>query len=253
MDGKTQIYSIFWLGTVTMLMLVLCLILLAIFYQNNINKMKVREGAEVLRARLEGETKERKRIAADLHDGVSNDLTAIKAFLLTLVKTEDFERRLEIYKELKNGIENVVENTRRISYTLMPPLIESQGLAAAISDNFERLTKSTGRNFTLSSTSNPDVGASIAYEIFRVVQEFATNILKHSDARFCKLEIFETASEYKIEIVDDGTPYSFEELLVVSNGAGLKNIHSRLKAIGADFHQIAEQAGNRFLISMPKE
>jgi signal transduction histidine kinase len=250
METIKAIDSAYWLGTAVMLTFAFGLIFLSLFYNNYVIKIKKMETELLLKASLESEKKERERIAADLHDSVSSDLSAIRNFLAVILKTEEDENRKAIFNELKLGVENSIENTRLISYKLSPPLLDNYGLVVALEDYFSNLTKKTNCNFSIQC--NGDFVSLIeheAYELFRVVQEFTTNMLKYGNITTCLVVFY---LNY-IEVIDDGVSYNFEKKLASSEGTGLKNINSRLKVIEAFLSQREVLQGNHFVISIGKK
>lgn len=213
--------------------------------------MKQQEAELLLKASLESEKKERERISADLHDSVSNDLSAIRNFLAVILKTEKEEDRKSIFKELKLGVEQSIENTRLISYKLAPPLLDKFGLVVALEDCFVNLTKKTNCNFSLQCKNDfVRLTTHEAYELFRVVQEFTNNMLKYGSITSCSLVLYIKDNVGYIEVIDDGVSYDFEKQLATSEGTGIKNINSRLKVIGAVLVQQKTLNGNHFVISL---
>lgn len=251
MERTTEINSVFWIGTFVMLFLAFGLISLVLFYQNYFSKMKRKEAEQLLRVSLDSEKNERKRIAADLHDSVAADLSAIKNYLVLLQKTNDI-KDIAGFGEIKESVDNALENTRLISYKLMPPLLETFGLVAAVQDSFERLNHKTAIPFILRSEKAPSLSTNVSYELFRIIQEFTTNMIKYGKVSVCHVNISESDSSIFIEIRDDGKKYNFMESLKASKGSGLQNINSRLKVINADLAQQETVEGNHFIITLKK-
>jgi signal transduction histidine kinase len=233
-----------------MLFLAFGLIFLVLFYQNYFAKMKRREAEQLLLVSLESEKNERQRIAADLHDSVSGDLVAIRNYLAIMKKSNAREMEASVIDELREGIENALENTRQVSYKLMPPLLNSFGLAAALIDYYDRLTQKTAIPFTVESDEKTELKPEIAYELFRVIQEFSTNMLKYGEISNCKVGIARLQDNFTIEIIDDGKPFHFDKAMEQSSGTGLKNIATRLKVIGAVLTQREKSDGNHFIITL---
>ena len=247
MERTTEIHSVLWLGTGIMLFLAFGLIFLVLFYQNYFARMKRKEAEQLLFVSLESEKNERKRIAADLHDSVSGDLVAIRNYLVILKKNEGLDG--SVFDELQEGVENALQNTRQVSYKLMPPLLDTFGLAAAVKDYFERLSQKTAVAFTINNGEQPQLADEISYELFRVIQELATNMLKYGNVKSCQV-IIEGKRDIAVNIIDDGTPFHFHRALEQSSGTGLKNIASRLKVIGATLEQKEKSNGNHFVITL---
>ncbi len=251
MEKIKEIDSVFWIGTTVMVVLAFGLILISLFYNNYVIKIKKKEAELLLKASLESEKKERERIAADLHDSVSSDLSAIRNFLAVILKTEKEEERKAVFNELKLGVEQSIENTRLISYKLMPPLLDKFGLIVALEDYFVNLTKKTNCNFSLQCKDDfVTLTTHEAYELFRVVQEFTTNMLKYGSITSCLLVFYVKDNVGYIEVIDDGVSYDFEKQLATSEGTGIKNINSRLRVIGAVLGQQKTLHGNHFVISL---
>ena len=231
-----------------MLMLAFGLIFLVLFYQNYFAKMKRREAEQLLLVSLESEKNERKRIAADLHDSVSGDLVAIRNYLAILKKSGN-TIDAGVFDELREGVENALANTRQVSYKLMPPLLDTFGLTAAIKDYFERLSQTSGAEFAIIG-DDLILADEIAYELFRIIQEFTSNMLKYGAVTKCNVNVGQRDDDVKISISDDGKAFSFDRSLAESKGTGLKNISSRLKVIGASMRQTDRVSGNEIIITL---
>lgn len=215
--------------------------------------MKRKEAELLLKASLESEKQERMRIATDLHDGVSGDLNAIRNYLSILQRGEKDTEKQELFSEIKSGVEAALENTRQVSYKLMPPLLELAGFTVALQDYFERLTLSSKISFeVISKTDEPEFFQEAGYELFRIVQELTTNMIKYGSINHCQVTLYSLENDYCIEIRDDGTPFDFKKFLTTSTGSGLKNISSRLKVIEAKMEQLETAEGNHFIITLKK-
>lgn len=238
-----------------MLFLAFGIVTLVLSYQNYFFKRKRQENELLLKTALESEKQERQRIAADLHDGVSGDLNAMRNYLTVLHKMEVDNEKKQLFEEIKNGVEAALENTRQVSYKLMPPLLESSGIAIALQDYFENLSKKTSKSFNtlFDNHENCVISPSISYELFRIIQEFSTNMIKYGDITRCDISLYCKENMVFIEIIDDGKSFNFNTLLSNSKGTGIKNINSRLKVIEATLEQLETSIGNHFVIKLKKQ
>ena len=75
---ETEVKILFWIGTAVMFFLALGVLLFVVLYRNKLHKIKRRESEQLLKASIESEKRERKRIAMDLHDSISGDLSPIQ-------------------------------------------------------------------------------------------------------------------------------------------------------------------------------
>jgi len=208
-----------------MVFLAFGLIFLALFYQYYFFKSKRQEAEQLLKVSLDSEKKERQRIAADLHDSVLADLSAIRNYALLLQKNNPNMQREPAFTDMKSSVENAIENTRLISYKLMPPLLETFGLVAALNDYATRLTKSAGVAFHIVNTQEINLSPTVAYELFRVIQEFSTNLVKHGCGSQCTITIELEKDAVHIGIADDGIPFNF---VASSKTSKLNGMHHRL-------------------------
>lgn len=251
MESTNKVGTLILVGTGLIVILVLLLLFLAVFYQTYVMKMKRKEAELLLKTSLESEKQERKRIAADIHDGVSGDLNAIRNFLSVLYKNETSQEKKALYDDIKIGVEAAIENTRLVSYKLMPPLLETSGFLITLQDYFSRLNSKTPAHFTINTKEESiDLPNEMAYELFRVVQELTTNMIKYGNVKSCEITIKQEGNNYIFFIKDDGIPFNFKEMYLISKGTGLKNISSRLKVIDAIFKQNQPILGNEFVISV---
>lgn len=251
MESSNKVGTLIFIGTGLIVILVFVVLFLAVFYQSYVLKIKREEAELLLKTSLESENEERKRIAADIHDGVSGDLNAIRNFLAVLYKKEDDSEKKDLLDDVKKGVEAALENTRLVSYKLMPPLLETSGFLATVEDYFDRINNKTKAHFFLvTQLKSFHLPPNISYELFRVIQEFTTNMIKYGDISSCEVLIAYINETYNITIIDDGDCFNFKEMYLLSKGTGLKNISSRLKVIEANLSQIELSKGNEFLITI---
>lgn len=251
MENSSQIGTLIIIGTGLILGLVL--IFLAVFYQTNVLRIKRKEAELLLKTSLQSEKEERKRIAADIHDGVSGDLNAVRNFLAILIHSEKDEAKKEMFNEISIGVNAALENTRLVSYKLMPPLLEQKGFITAVNDYIYRINKNNKIKFIFDhSQFYFEIPQNTAYELLRIIQEFTSNMMKYGNISECTLKIEELQSAIRLQIEDNGTPYNFKELYMKSKGTGLKNISSRIKILEADFQQLDCINGNKFVILVKK-
>lgn len=245
MEGTSEIVLVYFVSTALLTILVVSIILIAVYYQNHLVKIKRKEAENLLKTALESEKQERTRIAKDIHDSIQGDLNSIRNFILIASKNNEIDAKNELLKMAEDSLENTLLNTKNIVNKLMPPLIESRGFETALDEYLEKLKLSSSLNITFSSTLNgKDVSKEHAYELFRVVQEWIQNIIKHSKATKIDVSLKSFQNSILLSIEDDGEAFNFKESLLRSKGSGLSNIKSRLQVIGAEMKQEFIQNGN---------
>src|SRR3954469_20689764 len=150
-----------------------------------IEEERRRSGRLVLRAQEE----ERRRLARDLHDEVNQALTAILLRLQAL--SEDAPPGLaDQISELKNLVNQAMEELLRLARQLRPASLDDLGLIAAIEGQLARFSEQTGIQTALHSEGTPDtITEDQQTVIYRVVQEALSNTAQHSGATFVDFEL----------------------------------------------------------------
>ncbi|WP_426477506.1 sensor histidine kinase [Chryseobacterium sp. CBSDS_008] len=249
MENEIGFKFFFWIGTAVMLLSVLTVVLFVLLHRNKVAKIKRKESENLLRISLESEKRERKRIASDLHDGISGDLHAMQNYITILQNREDNDDRIALFKEIETILSSTLENIQGISYNLMPPTLESQGLVPTLQSYFERVRKWNRISFSARYDHIPiEIPAADSYELYRIVQELLANITKHNDATHIDFSIINDQGQIIIEMVDNGKSFDFFKSLREPGGMGLKNITSRVSQIRGKLIQVPSATGNKIKI-----
>lgn len=250
MENGTGLKWFFWIGTATMFFSVLGTILTVVLYRNKIHKINRKESENLLKSSLESEKKERKRIAADFHDSISGDLSAVQNYITILANKEKDNFNKSVFQEVETALGSIIENVQDISYNLMPPTLETLGLLSTLRTYFERAQKWNNVIINEQYQSECNVSSSDAYEIYRIVQEFVTNMIKHGNSDYINFTFYEKEKTYIFEISDNGASFDFYKSVKEPYGMGLKNITSRIKYINAKLIQIPVEKGNKIQIRL---
>ena len=193
-----------------------------------------------LKAMITGQDLERKRLASDLHDSLGQELNAIKLYLGTL---EILESNTPEYKKCINEINRMFNDTinsvREITFDLMPFILENNSISSAI----EQLCKQLNSIHTIriNYISNvKKIGLKDKKDeaiVYRIIQEFINNSLKHSKATVINVELSKNKNEIKIQLNDNGVGFDLKK---VARNNGLRNIQQRLEILNAEFHFTSE-------------
>jgi signal transduction histidine kinase len=252
MENGAQIKYFFGIGTLVMLLTVLAVIVFVILHRNKLVKMRKNEAEYLLKVSREFDTRERKKIAADLHDSVCGDLSAIKNYIAILEGQITDARHRLILSEIKENMNMVLVNAKTISYNLMPPLLESSGFVAALDNYITGIRRMHGIQIRMSTNLPQGVlSTSQAYEAFRITQELFSNMLRHGQANTVEVVLKSVNNGFIIEINDDGKEYSLEEKAKSSPGMGLRNIYYRITLLKGNITQQYYQNSNHVQIVIP--
>ena len=213
-----------------------------------IETLKRNQKISNLESLIDGEEKERKRIAQELHDGLNGDLSAIKYRLSTLEESGLSPIDTENLGKVITMIDDSCTQIRSISHNLMPSSILEYGLIETIkeylikintSDNFRVDFQSYG-NYIALSKKNETI-------IYRIIQELVTNILKHSKASEAMIQLNYREDELVITVEDNGIGFN---LNIVSSGIGHKNIQTRIAFLNAHMDVDSSANGTFYTITI---
>jgi len=146
---------------------------------------------------------ENRRIAREIHDGLATSLTAAKVEADCLDQASAPERKLRI-EALKELLNTVTEDVRRIARNLRPSLIEDFGLKAAVEWFCTDFRQRTGIRCSLSLPESLDCSDTTATALFRILQEALTNVTRHANATQVNVKISGEEETILLEIRDNG-------------------------------------------------
>jgi two-component system, NarL family, sensor kinase len=168
-----------------------------------------RERAELMAMNLSASDRERRGIAADLHDGPVQDLAGISYALAGLRSAVAAERQ-DTVDRLVGAVRNALQSLRRLMIDIYPPDLSGPGLAQAIKDLAEPL-RVQGIDVSLDVTPPPEMSSDAAATIYRTTKEALVNVVKHAEASRVWVCLEETvhdgAPAAELEIADDGVGY----------------------------------------------
>jgi len=181
------------------------------------------------KAIIEAEENERKRIAADLHDGVGQMMSAAKMNLSV------FESELPFANEAqKTSFENVIglidescKEIRSVSHQMMPNALLKSGLANALKEFIDKIDTRIIKVSLHTEGLNERIDNNTETVLYRVIQECVNNVLKHSGADRLDISLIKDVDGIAVTIEDNGKGFDSTDKLKFE-GIGLKNIISRI-------------------------
>jgi len=182
---------------------------------------------------LQAEEKERNRVARELHDGIVQQLVACGMFtqnLLDELENPDvLEKKVsKLYKLLRQ----TTLHTRDLSHNLQSAEFDIMSLSDLLKQLVRQMSAASKIKFSLKDhlPESTDIPPKVKVNVYRILQELCTNILKHSGAQTAEITS-EIAGEYlSISVKDDGDFFDPDEQGTL--GAGLINVNSRVFKLG---------------------
>lgn len=203
---------------------------------------------KTLESLIEGEEKERFRIAKELHDGVNGDLSAIKYKLSSLIEMNN-----KVIKEAITMIDDSCKQVRAISHNLIPPSLENFDLIEATQVYCTNLNDATPNLDIAFQHIGEAINMSKKEEVnaFRVIQELVNNAVRHAEASHINVQISSRDNTIQITVEDDGK--GFDKSKIESNGIGLDNVQSRADYLNATIDFISNSQGTSYTIEIEKK
>jgi signal transduction histidine kinase len=171
-----------------------------------LEKLKV-EYQRKTKAWLQVEEAERKSIAHEIHDDLSQPLTALKINLSGLVRrvTLGEEISLEKLEQILELNDSIIKTVKRISVELRPGVLDDLGLIAAIEWQVGYFRDLTRIECELGvETSDITIDEQIATVIFRIFQRILTNIAKQGKATRVRISLKREVDKLQLIVVDNG-------------------------------------------------
>lgn len=171
---------------------------------------------------------ERKRIARDLHDTVSQELFASSMILSGVSQSLDHLDKKQLKLQLttvEELLQNAQNDLRILLLHLRPTELENRSL----SEGFDMILKELTDKSNIEVVYQKDIGQlpkTIEDNIFRIAQEFISNTLKHAKATRLEVYLNQTETELQLKMIDDGIGFDMDEVHDLSYG--LKNIEDRV-------------------------
>lgn len=256
--GSEDIVSIFLIAALIMGTLVIFIILFVLYYQRRMidQKLKVQElefayERDLLKSAIESQEKERRRIAADLHDDIGASLSAIKLRLNQFErKFSDQEAAREHTRNTKEMVTATIKSVRSISHGLTPMILEQLGLEAALGDQLRNLKEEAGIKIHFECQLSPErLPAKQELALFRVTQELISNTLRHAEATEISIFIASGGPTCTLEYRDNGKGFDPVEN---RKGLGRKSMESRIRLFQGTFAENSSPGeGMQVLIELP--
>lgn len=195
--------------------------------ERSLKEEELRRQHDVTRAVVETQEGERRRIAAELHDGIGQLLAALRVNLLRLQGMELSVEGTSAYERSLQLLDKATGDTRAISHSLGSSTLRELGLIAALREVVTDMgSNSDGVQFSFETsgieTTLPEY---IELGLFRVAQELIANIVRHSGAESASVQLFCRENVVSLMVEDNGRGF---DPRAQREGMGRRNIETRV-------------------------
>ncbi|GAA4586142.1 hypothetical protein GCM10023194_31440 [Planotetraspora phitsanulokensis] len=182
-------------------------------------------------ATVEAAGAERVRLQRELHDGLGPSLTSVafRADAASNLLRSDVEAAGRLIGEVRADLRAVIDDVRNIVYGLRPIELDRLGLDGALREHVAAIPAQTEKGVAVEVTAPrpiPSLSAAVELAAYRIAKEALTNVLRHSDARNCRITL-RVDDDLHVEVSDDGSrPATWRP------GVGLQSIAERAEELG---------------------
>jgi signal transduction histidine kinase len=212
----------------------------ALTYRRRFAALRARQAAQEAFSRrlIESQEQERKRIAAELHDSLSQNLVIIKnRAMISLQQRDDPEEVFEQVAEIAEAADHALFEVREIAHNLRPFQIDRLGLTKAI----EAVVRKANAGALRFSAHLDKIDALLPPEaeinLYRIVQESVNNVVKHSQATEASVTIKRRDQTIEVNIQDNGQGFTPAATQLGQSrdgsGLGLAGINERARILGS--------------------
>ena len=219
-------------------------------------KYKLQLAEEKVRAAslMEGQEGERKRLAADLHDGIGQMLTGLRLHS-EKVKSFDFTnaKQAKSFNELQKLIQETIEATRTVSFSLAPSVLSDFGVVPAIRILTEQVSKMKSMSFNIHTEKINRLPEAIETCLYRITQEAIHNAMKYAKSDLINIQLIDNEQFVKLIVSDNGEGFDPKLVKNKLGGSGLKNMQARAELLHGTFKIESKiGSGTSIKIEIPK-
>ncbi|GAA4311713.1 ATP-binding protein [Pontixanthobacter gangjinensis] len=205
-------------------------------------------------AMIEGQEKERQRIANDLHDNLGSLLATLKLHFQNMKRKQErpWEEEERLLKQTDELIDEAYQEVRNIAHAKNAGVHAQEGLLPALKNFAGKVSASNKLHIEVEDSGMDDrLENSLEILIFRIIQELITNVIKHAEASEVTIYLTHHGDSINILVEDNGKGFTMSQVKP-KEGMGIYSIQKRVEHRGGtvDVESIPER-GTSIVINMP--
>lgn len=180
---------------------------------------------------------ERRRLARDLHDSVTQSLYSLTLFAEAgqrLLRSGEIERVEKYLDRLNQTAQDALKEMRLLLYELRPWALESGKLVETIQHRLDSVERRSGLTAHLITSPLPPLPPRFEENLYHITLEALNNALKHAFASAVTVELCADDNEIRLDVVDNGAGFDRDAVLRMG-GMGLSNMRERAEELGGSF------------------
>lgn len=243
--GETKIYMAILAALAVFIILVVTFVASIIKSRHSLDASYKKQAARDIDAMDE----DRKRIGFDLHDDIGASLSSVKLQLECIdVAREGSSQKIQ---KLVTHLDQIIINLKRISWNMVPSVLQRNGLDAALKELLSKMIVPQGMKIEYEYRLHGPVPGKVVH-IYRLTQEILNNALKHSKAGTLKIRLSKSQDTIILRVEDDGIGFNKEVVHARSEGLGLRSISARALLLNAEVElETRPGHGTAYKITIP--
>ena len=206
---------------------------------------------------LRTQDEERRHIARELHDSAGQTLAVLGMNLAAIIQNarKQAPEIVETAEQTHEILQELTKEIRTTSYLLHPPLLDENGLPAALSWYIRGLSERSGLDIAFNiSEEFGRLPREMELVVFRLIQECLTNIHRHSGSKRATIQINRDLDRVLIEVRDQGKGIPKEKLAQIQHGrsgVGIRGMRERLRQFQGEMILDSTGGGTTVVVTIP--
>ncbi len=231
-----------WISAIVSSIFLLAFILL-VLYRNTRQKQKLQleqikslqqeNKIGILEAVMQGEERERSRIAGELHDGIGGMLSAAMMRFAAIRHESEEVTKIPAYYEVMDLLDEIGDEIRITAHNLMPEVLLKQSLSEAVRSFCNYVQEGGALQIDFQCYGEFEhLNQNVKLNVYRIIQELLKNITRHAQATHALVQLLINNQLLTITVEDNGIGF---DTTAKKNGIGLLNIQTRVNSLGGHF------------------
>ena len=241
--------AILWEIVLSSLSILLVFIVLTIYFKQKLKLKRARlktfekeKELEIVDALIHGQDLERKRLAMDLHDGLSAKIGALRLKIDSMLYTH------KKYNQISDSLVDIHQNIRDLSHRMLPEQLENLGLPMTLKNMALSINKSGKFTVKFETNLSKRLPDNLEVNLYHLIYELVHNAIKHSNGDTIYVQLFEQSDSLNISVEDNGSEFKSNTDDV---GIGLKNVKNRVDYLHGRLFIESDELKTAFMIEIP--
>lgn len=193
---------------------------------------------------MEGEERERSRLAQELHDGIVSKLSIIKMSFSALSGQRMNKSEIPEFLDIVEDLEQSIAELRATTHNLLPEILQRAGLEEALRIYCRKVSKGTPVDLSFEAIGNlPEVKYDFQLNVYRIIQELINNMIKYAHASRALLQMQTDEEWLNITIVDNGSNSPGNDNKLNNGSIGLQSLKKRIRLLNGSLETEAGRKG----------